>query len=283
MENRLAAYTELSFTEKNGRVIADRCYHEGNARISAPMPTSEKSPYYFLITLGGGFVEGEDYQIKVTVNDKAGAVLTSQAPTYVFRSLNHEVTTQEIQLAVGHEATLEFLMDDLLPYKNTIFRQMTRIDLKEDSNLIYLDGVTSGWSPEERPFSYDSVQLSTKIYMNGKLCLNDHFISEPQNYADINHLGLFENYTNYNTVLVVNPDIDEVYIEEMRDELDKLDVEATYGISELEIPGFALRILGRTMDDNKTLIFDCANKVRQDLFHEPAYELRKNDYKQLIS
>lgn len=283
MKDNLAAYTEMIFSNKNGRVIADRTYHEGNARISAPMPTDEFSPYYFLITMGGGFVEGEDYQIDITVNDGAGAVLTSQAPTYVFRSLNHETTTQEINLKVGHQATLEFLMDDLLPYKDTIFKQKTRIDVTHDSNLIYLDGVTSGWSPDDKPFSYDSVHLDTKIYMDGTLCVSDHFISEPKSFADINHLGLFENYTNYNTLLVLNPNIDERYIEEMRDELDDANVNATYGISQLEVPGFALRILGQTIDDNKTLIFDCANKVRQDLFDEPPYTLRKNDYQRLIS
>lgn len=281
MTNKLAAYTEMEFSHKNGRVITDRTYHEGNARISAPMPIDEFSPYYFLITMGGGFVEGEEYEMKITVNDNAGAVLTSQAPTYVFRSLNHETTKQNIHLTVGHHATLEFLMDDLLPYKDTIFQQKTDIHLKSDSNLIYLDGVTSGWSPEDKPFSYQSVRLGTKIYMDNRLCVSDHFVSEPSEYEDMNHLGLFEHYTNFNTLIAINPNIDERYIEEMRDELDELPVEATYGISRLEVPGFALRILGKTMDDNKSLIYACANKVRQDLFDEPAYTLRKNDYDQI--
>lgn len=282
MENKIAAKTEMIFSNKNGRVITDRAYYEGNARISAPMPTTEFSPYYFLITMGGGFVEGEEYEVMVEVRDNAGAVLTSQAPTYVFRSLDHETTKQNIQLKVGHHATLEFLMDDLLPYKDAIFKQKTTIQLQEDSNLIYLDGVTSGWSPEDQPFQYESIRLDTKILMDGRLVVSDHFISEPHEYEDVNHLGLFEHYTNYNTLLVVNPDIDDEYIESMRDVLDQLEVQATYGISKLEVPGFAMRILGETMDDNKALIFECANKVRQDLFGEPAYELRKNDYEGAI-
>ena len=283
MNTQYNAKTILEFSEKNGRVVTDRTYTEGNARISSPMPNPDHEAYYFLITMGGGFIEGENYLIDVTVHDRASAILTSQAPTYIFRSLGGEYTKQNIELTLGQNATLEFLMDDLLPYKDAKFKQNTNIHLTSSSNLIYLDGTTSGWSPDEKLFTYDILKLDTKIYLDNKLVVNDHFLYEPIEYNDFNHLGLFESYTNYNTLIAINPKIDDEYIKNMRETLAKLDVQASFGVSKLECPGFILRILGKTIDDNKDVIYTCANKVRQDLFGFGPYELRKNDYKKMIS
>lgn len=273
-----AAYTHMRFAWKNDRVVTTKSYHEGNARISSRIPSHERSPYYFLITMGGGYVEGEDYQIDVEVEENASALITSQAPTYIFRSLNGELTTQEIHLNLDHHSVLEFLMDDLLPYKDAKYTQKTVINMKEDATLLYLDGVTSGWSPDDKDFQYDALHLDTQVYMNDELVVSDHFISIPKNFKSMAQLGLFENYKNYNSLIVINPDIDDHYIDSIRQQLDTVETNATYGISKLEVPGFVLRILGETMEDNKRYIFKCANQVRQDLLHYPSYQLRKNTY-----
>lgn len=277
MENR-AAYTHMRFAMKNGRVITTKSYHEGNARISSRIPSDERSPYYFLITMGGGYVEGEDYQVDVEVEDEASALITSQAPTYIFRSLEGQLTTQEISLRLGHHSVLEFMMDDLLPYKDAKYTQKTTVDMEPDSTLFYLDGVTSGWSPDDRDFQYTALHLDTKIYMAHELVVSDHFVSIPRDFDEMMKIGLFEQYRNYNSLIIINPNIDHDYIEAMRQALDSIETNATYGISELEIPGFVMRVLGETMEDNKRLIFACANKARMDLLDYPAYQLRKNAY-----
>lgn len=273
-----AAYSHLRFEMKNGRVVTTKRYYDGNARISSCIPSNERSPYYFLITMGGGYVEGEDYQIKIEVEDNASALITSQAPTYIYRSLHGEMTTQEIHLTLGKDSVLEFMMDDLLPYEDAKYTQTTTIELEKSSTLFYLDGVTSGWSKQGIPFKYNTLHLDTKIYQEGKLVVSDHFISKPDDFEAMNHLGLFENYRNYNSLIIINPDIDESYIEQLRTYLDSINVKATYGISQLEIPGFVLRILGENSEENKKIVMACANQVRKDLLDYPDYQLRKSLY-----
>lgn len=277
--SNLAACTKMTFQKKNNRIIATEAYHEGNARISANMMVStDDTPYYFLITMGGGYVEGEEYLTRINVKKDARALLTSQSPTYIFRSLNGEETKQTVKLNLEENSTLEYLMDDLLPYEDAIFNQETIINLTKSSNLIYLDGVTSGWSPKDMDFCYQSICLDTKVYMDERLILSDHFICEPNRYNTLNTLGLFEKYPNYNTLIVINPKIDKKYIENLRKELNKLRLDVKFGISELEVPGFVMRILSRTVDDSKLLILKCADKVRTDLFGLDHYDLRKNDH-----
>ena len=276
--SKWAAVSALTFEKRHGRIITSEYYYRGNAKISSQMPTNEPAPYYFLITIGGGFVEGESYLTKIHVKEKASAVITSQAPTYIYRCLNGEKTRQIIDLTVEDEGSLEFLVDDLIPYAQSNFCQKATIHLGEHSTLFYLDGLTSGWSQDEQRFTYEHLRLDTEIYFKDQLIVNDKMIIEPRNYETMTQLGLFEEYSNYNSLIVINEAIDEQYIQRVRHLLEQYEVEATFGISQLEYPGFILRVLGKTMDDNKTLIYACANLCRQDLLHFPQYQLRKNDY-----
>lgn len=274
------AYTQLVFSPINGRTISTERYFTGNARVSARLPMEENGAYHMLITTGGGLVEGEKYKVDVEVKENAHALLVSQAPTYLFRCLEHKQTIQETNLKVEEKGILEFLMDDLIPYETANFWQKNEIHLAKNASLIYLDGVTAGWAENQLPFQYEELRLETKVYVEEELIFYDHFYSSPKKQGELERLGVLEGKTNYNSLIVIHPEIDENFIDELRAELKG--ETSLYGISELEKPGFVVRILGDSVDENKHLIYRCANFVRQQLFHLPSYTLRKNDYYEQI-
>lgn len=43
-------------------------------------------------------------------------------------------------------------MDEVIPYKNAYYRQFMEFDLAENVSLTPTDGLTSGWSPDEKSF-----------------------------------------------------------------------------------------------------------------------------------
>lgn len=43
-------------------------------------------------------------------------------------------------------------MDEVIPYKNAYYRQFMELDLAENVSLTPTDGLTSGWSPDEKSF-----------------------------------------------------------------------------------------------------------------------------------
>lgn len=282
--NQYDAYTSLVFSpwgEHRERVITKERYFEGNSRVSSRLPIEERSAYHMLITTGGGFVEGEKYRTDILVEDQASALLASQAPTYIYRCLEGKETLQEVHIQIEGNGILEYMMDDLIPYEQANFRQITTIELNKNSTLFYLDGVTRGWAHDDQDFAYEKVRLETKILMDGKLILSDHFLSEPKTYEEMKGLGLFEGYTNYNSFVVIHPNIDQALIKQIRAELGE-ESQVIYGISELEVPGFVLRMLSHTVDESKSLIYRCANFLRKTLLHFPDYDLRKNDYYEQI-
>ena len=68
-------FVHLGFSNRNGRTISHKKYQEGNSRVSADNSDANGVPYYFLINMGGGFVEGEQYQ--VTIEDRKSTRLNS--------------------------------------------------------------------------------------------------------------------------------------------------------------------------------------------------------------
>ena len=75
-------------------------YQEGNSRVSADNSDANGVPYYFLINMGGGFVEGEQYQVTIDVNKDAHALVTTQTPTYVYKCERGQLTQQHTSITL---------------------------------------------------------------------------------------------------------------------------------------------------------------------------------------
>lgn len=268
---------EMAFSNRNGRTIASRIYHEGNSRVSSNIPlAAEKTPYYFFISTGGGFIEGEKYELDVNIAEEAHAIVTTQAPTYVYKCDNNIQTTQKTQLVLEENSTFEYLTDEVIPYKNSIYKQETIIHMKENANLILMDGVTAGWSADEQPFQYAKLQMKTTIFMDEELIYNDHLISEPSK-NEMSALGYFEENLNYNTLIIISPQCTKEVIETIRKKLDMIETMANYGISNLEKPGFVLRVLGKSGEENRHILMQALNHFRIEQLNYPELILSKND------
>ena len=113
--------------------------------------------------------------------------------------------------------------------------------MDESATLIYSDGITSGWSKEGEEFQYSNVQLKTKVYVNNKIVLLDNLLVNPRE-DDVTKLRFFEGYQNFGTLLVINKNINVEVIEELRNNIKNSNLPIYFGISELEVNGFVLRI-----------------------------------------
>lgn len=276
MKHQLEGYIQLTFERRNERTVASEVYHEGNSRVSSQVVLhSENVPYYFLINSGGGFIEGERYKVDLEIKNDARALLTSQAPTYVYKCDNGLMTTQDGVIDLNENSFLEYITDEVIPFKNSNYRQTTTINMKDTSTLILLDGVTSGWSDDELPFKYANLQLKTTIYMNNRLFYNDHLITEPL-YDSMESLGYFEEYLNYNSLVVISPNCTDEIVTAIRKELNMQDFTADFGLSQLEKPGFVMRSLAKTSEENHHVLMYALNLFREKAFGLPELELGKN-------
>ncbi|EDT46813.1 MULTISPECIES: urease accessory protein UreD [Streptococcus] len=278
MTEQYDGLVHLGFLERNGRTITHKKFYEGNSRVSAD--TSQKQsliPYYFLINMGGGFLEGENYLIILDLGNKAQALVTTQAPTYVFKCEKFGGLTQQTTQATLQEGSyLEYLADEIIPYVNSRYFQKNQFYLNKGAELIYSDGITAGWSGDESFFPYDYFHSLTQIYQDGKLIFHDNMLLEPKK-EDMTQLGYFEGYTNYNNLVIVSDKIDSVFVAGLRKYLEKESFVSEFGISELSASGIAVKILGYKGEENRKIMMACVNYFRRNIKNLPELNLRKND------
>lgn len=254
------------FTKKN---------YQGLVKVSPTIYFDrDKTPSCFMIGLGGGYVEGEKYKNVITIEDQCHALITTQASTKVYKCVNNKVTEQETDLFVGKGGILEYITDNVILYRNAMYKQVNNIYMDSSSTLIYSDGITCGWSPDGHDFMYNNLQMKTSVYMNDRLVLLDNLLVNPKE-DDVKGLGYFEGYKNFGTLLVIDRRIDHDIISILREEIKLLNLDIDFGISKLEVNGFVIRILGNFTQDIESVIFFCQNYIRSTILKCSNVYIRK--------
>lgn len=276
MKRKYDGEYELVMSQRGGESVSETVYGTGQSKISSRIILNDEAiPCHFLISMGGGFVEGENYYGRIHLKENARGIVSSQAPTYVYKCENNRLTTQLTEVDLDEGAILEYLLDEVIPYKNSKFSQETVINMKKSSTLFYSEGLTSGWSPDEKPFQYTSLRMNTKVTMDDELVYLDQLFLEPAS-LEMSQLGILEGYSNFASLLVLDQSVDQAFIEELREVTQDQHPTVLFGISRLSVNGFILRVLGNTSPELHQVIHDCVDFSRGKIMNSPKLALRKN-------
>ena len=260
--------------ERNETIIK-KIYHEGVYKVSPTMHLDdEKIPCYFFMHMGGGYLEGEHCLNDIHLKEDSRSIITTQTPTIIYKCENGIPAKQFTKITLEKNSVLEYMMDNTILFKNALYEQETDIYLDKTSTLILTEGVTAGWSSDGQPFQYTLAKMQNKIYIENKLVLLDKLLLDPKK-SDLFSLGHFESYLNYGTAIIINSKIDNEFIEELREDLNRYDLDVKYGISKLETTGLVVRALGNLTQDIQKIIYGATNFSRKKLLDSKDLDLRK--------
>lgn len=266
---------KIILENKNNRNMINKIYYNGVSKVSPTMYLDDENiPCYFLIHIGGGYLEGEKCKNYIELKDNTRAIITTQTPTVIYKCEKETACKQYTKIRLGNRSVLEYLMDNTILFKNAIYNQYTDIYIDKDSTFIYTDGITAGWSPDGKKFKYKSIHLVTKVFVNNEIVLLDNLILKPKE-QELDEIGFFEGYTNYGTAIIIDKRIDDKVIEILRKYINNLNLDINFGISRLEVNGFVLRVLGNMTQDIHKAVYLCISFVRNKLFNSNEICLRK--------
>ena len=275
MKEGLTGYLELGMQSKKGSYSAKTLLQKGASRISPAMYLDTSDiPCYFMLSLGGGFVAGDVYENKFTLEKNAKVILTTQSPNKIFKSPNQIPAIQKTFIHLEEGSQLEYISDSLIAYEDAYYVQDTRIDMTENASLVYIDGITSGWAPTGEKFKYEEVKLKTHIYMDGQPVVLDYLKLTPKS-STMQALGMLEEYTQFGTMMVIDSRITDSMIKEMRMYIEQLGKPVRYGLSTPQCNGFVLRVLGNLTQDIEKVIERCHDYIREQLYDIEPLRLRK--------
>ncbi|WP_423799634.1 urease accessory protein UreD [Neobacillus sp. SAB-20_R2A] len=264
----------LEAEERKGKTVAKNVYFQGAFKVMRPIyHDNSGQACYYLLNPGGGYLDGDRYQMKVSLGENARMTLTTQGATKIYKTPNrHAYQESEITLQAG--SYLEFIPDPLIAYQNAKYKQKNVIRMDKTATFLYSDIITPGWSPEGEHFSYETIQLLNEIYIDDELVVYDHIKLKPSQ-QNLRGLGFMEGYSHLGSMLVVGTQSGSSLLDQLYLAIEMNTNDYKVGLSSLPVPGFTLRVFANSTQVIEKIFSDIHRMISQEWFSRKPSFLRK--------
>ena len=221
--------------------------------------------HIFILSPSGGVLQGDRYRTDIELKNKAISHITTQGATRIYK-MNSNYATQMINLKVGKDCYLEFLPEQLIPYKSSRYYQKTTFTVDDSATLVYSETIVPGRVAMGELFDYDICYLRTLCYNDkNEIKFHDNSILEPKNQT-MNTLGMFGNKTVLSTMFVVTK---KEHVEKLYEKINQIfkdNDEVVGGASILpNDSGLSVKILSNSSEDNKTTVYNISKMIRKQI------------------
>lgn len=230
--------------------------------------------YLFIMSSGGGILQGDRYRTDLVLRNNAIANITTQGATRIYK-MDSNYATQLLNIEVDKDCYLEFIPDQIIPYKNSRYYQKVNIVAHDSATVVYSEVISPGRVAMGEIFSYDICCLRT-VGKNpqGEIKFIDSSLLSPKTQK-FSSLGILEGHTMFGTVYIITKN----HIEKIQEEVNQLfdnNGQVAGGCSFLpENSGLIVRIVGNYFDDIKTTIYDVIRIVRKQILNSTFEGIRK--------
>jgi urease accessory protein len=228
-----------------------------------------------MVSSSGGILQGDKYAIDIILEKGALAHITTQGATRIY-GMNASNAIQVVNVSLDDGAYLEFIPDQIIPYKNSRFYQEINFKVHDNATVIYSEIISPGRTGMGEIFDYDICYLRS-VGKNHKdeLRFTDYTKIEPKK-MNLQSFGLLEQKQITATMYVLTKTKDvETIIRTLENEI-KNSAEIEIGWSTMtKENGVLLRILGNTTRDVIRLVYDITKIVRKIILDSDFHEIRK--------
>ncbi|MBP2000056.1 urease accessory protein [Paenibacillus shirakamiensis] len=264
----------LEAEERNGKTVAKNVYFQGAFKVMRPIYHDDSGQAcYYILNPGGGYLDGDRYQMKIALREQARLTLTTQSATKIYKTPTNPAY-QETEITLKKGSYLEYITDPLIGYARARYKQKTVVKMETGATFLYSDIITSGWSPEGAKFSYDLLQLITEIYIEDELVMYDHIKLNPTSQT-MNSLGFMEGYSHLGSMVVVGEQASHELLDQLYQAIREDTTEYKVGLSFLPVAGIIIRILANSTQTIERIQTTCHHIINQHFFNTTPSFLRK--------
>jgi len=231
--------------------------------------------YIYIMTPSGGILQGDRNRIDLTLYNRAQVHVTTQGATRIYR-MEKNYATQIVNVNIGENCYLEYIPDQIIPYKNSRFYQIVNARVHESGTFVYSEMLTPGRVASDEAFQYDILYMTTKATnQDGRLRFIDTYVLEPKKVG-LHEIGLLGEYAVVgNLYSLTKLGFNKQLIQEINKCLTSFhNVEA--GVTLLpNDSGTMARILGKTAEEVKAVIFEAVSIIRKAVIDAPFSGIRK--------
>jgi len=264
----------LEVLQKGSQTIPGELYYQGALKLMRPQYLDETGQVtFFILNPGGGYVDGDRYEIVVHVKEGADLYLTTQSATKIYETPKDKVC-QKTKIMLAKNSSLVYIPDTVIPYENSVYQQEQEVHMSKDAFYFASEILTPGWTIKGEGFFYKELNMCTHIYVEEELVVSDRIYFTPQ-VQQLERMGMLEGYSHLGSVTVLEKTITPEMLARLREFLQRFDECVYFGVSELEVPGFTMRILGNSTQEIEQLIYACYDFVRLACKGKEVTRIRK--------
>ncbi|MCI1189040.1 urease accessory protein UreD [Hymenobacter sp. DH14] len=159
-----------------------------------------------LSSYGGGMVAGDVIQLRITVQAEAQLILSTQASTRIFRSIDGAVAAQHTVGELKENALAVVFPDPVVLQAESRYRQVQEWHLQPTSLLLLVDWFHSGRMDQGERFAFTSLHSELRVRVAGRLVVLDRFGFEPAENIATSPANFAEYQTFFSVFLVGSPE-----------------------------------------------------------------------------
>jgi urease accessory protein len=238
--------------------------------------TCPEMAYIYIISPSGGILQGDRYRTDIALKNGAKSHITTQSATRVYK-MNKNFGTQIINLEVDDDCYLEYIPDQIIPFKNSKYYQVSNIKVHDSATCIYSEILTPGRVASNESFEYDICYMKVKAVNHlNKTRFIDIAKLEPKK-ENIKSFGVMNNFDILGNIYILSP----------KDQLTNIKNEINILLNNLNgvmggctrLPddsGLLVRLLGPFVFNIRNIIYSIIGIIRKKILNVSFSGTRKN-------
>ncbi|MBH0191680.1 MAG: hypothetical protein HP492_07965 [Nitrospira sp.] len=267
----------LHYVKRDGRTIIALSHCTTPWHLLPPIYLDDTgAAYTLLVNPSGGLVGGDHLSIDMNVDEGAHVLISAPSANRVYRSLG-EVSVQDIELAVGPGAVLEWLPEQTIPFAGSRFRQKLHATLAPGATILLWDAIASGRIARGERWAFATLENEIRITTASGSALVERYALDPA--TNLGAVGLAAGWDYVASLYVVNDAVTPEVWSRLESRIGvALDEQAEHilgGVSQPAVPGVAVKLLARTAPDLTKIQDALWAAVREELWSLPPVAWRK--------
>ena len=268
----------LEQDQERGKTVVKEQYSKIPLFTQRALYLEESLPsmaYIYIMSPSGGILQGDRYRMDIVLKNKACAHITTQGATRVYR-MERNYATQIVNVVVDEGCYLEFVPDQIIPFRDSRFYQTVNLKVHDNGTMIYSEMIVPGRVASGESFQYDICYMKALgKNQKDKLRFIDIAILEPKkrNLNTVGILGTFDVVGS--TYILTKAD----YVKELKDEINSGLQKFTHfsgGASILPYnSGVIVRMLGNVASDLRNAIYEIIKITRKIILNASFSGMRK--------
>jgi urease accessory protein len=268
----------LEKDQERGKTVVKEQYSKVPLFTQRALYLEESLPsmaYIYIMSPSGGILQGDRYRMDIVLKNKACAHITTQGATRVYR-MERNYATQIVNVVVDEGCYLEFVPDQIIPFRDSRFYQTVNLKVHDNGTMIYSEMIVPGRVASGESFQYDICYMKA-LAKNQKDTLRfiDIAILEPKkrNLNAVGILGTFDVVGS--TYILTKADYVKVLKDEINSGLQKF-AHFSGGASIMPYnSGVIVRMLGNVASDLRNAIYEIIKITRRTILNASFSGMRK--------